>query len=66
MTFWTLLTIYLLDGTIAGQSRHPSTEACEAATRVVGPTLGHDHLLRCEQTGEASTSIRPRQRPRTP
>jgi hypothetical protein len=64
MTVWTLLVIYLLDGTSVGQVRYPSLQACEAATRAVGPTLGYDHLLRCESTGEGTASIRPPRNPR--
>jgi hypothetical protein len=64
MTVWTVLVIYLLDGTPVGQVRYPSLPACEAATRVVGPTLGYDHLLRCETTSEAAFSIRPPRNPR--
>jgi hypothetical protein len=64
MTVWTLLTIYMLDQTVAGQIRYPSLPACEAATRAVGPTLGYDHLLRCETTQEAASSIRPPRNPR--
>jgi hypothetical protein len=64
LNVWTVLVIYLLDGTSVGQVRYPSLPACEAATRAVGPTLGYDHLMRCEPTNEAASSVRPQRNPR--
>jgi len=66
MQAWTFLVIAFIGGPMHGDSHgipYPSLAACEAATRVVGPTLGYDHTMRCEPTGQLSASVRPRPRP---
>jgi hypothetical protein len=66
MAVWTFLVVTFIGGPMHGESHrilYPSVAACEAATRIVSPTLGYDHGLRCEPTGQLSASVQPRQRP---
>lgn len=66
MTYWTILWITILGGTLEGTVYgipYPTEQACAAATRPVSDSLGYDHSMKCEATPTPSGSIRPKRRP---